>query len=267
MTTDRIIAAAEELLAALKAEREPEKGRIMRSSPPDPELDTMLDRAKANPPSEEELRAQRESWVRGEMGLGLDRDEARHRSELETERKEWWIGPFPWRGGETNPVPGRICVRVRYRGAPDRQSEGLAEGFGWRHDGASGDIVSFSYRADNAAGWTERPAGWVPPDETWSLGLHWSTSTNPAGHGGARRLTKSDWDASPPITHIRLLPRETKPAVPDLPEWAIVESDGWLAVKSHNGQLRSIIPELPADHIERIAEACRIYAARLRAEQ
>lgn len=35
---------------------------------------------------EAELRAQRDSWVRGEMGMGSDADEARYRADVEAGR-------------------------------------------------------------------------------------------------------------------------------------------------------------------------------------
>lgn len=44
-----------------------------------PDLDALIEHARDNPPSEAELQAQRESWVRGEMAIGNDADEARER--------------------------------------------------------------------------------------------------------------------------------------------------------------------------------------------
>lgn len=40
------------------------------------DLEKLIEDARARGPmTDEELRAQRQSWVRGEMALGLDRDE------------------------------------------------------------------------------------------------------------------------------------------------------------------------------------------------
>jgi len=51
--------------------------------PVNPELDALLEAARAAPPmTEAELRAQRDSWVRGEMAIGLDRQEAAFRATL-----------------------------------------------------------------------------------------------------------------------------------------------------------------------------------------
>ncbi len=47
-----------------------------------PTLGELLEHAKANPPSEADLAAQRESWVRGEKAMGNDADEARERARV-----------------------------------------------------------------------------------------------------------------------------------------------------------------------------------------
>lgn len=45
-----------------------------------PGLDVLIAEAKARGPmTDEELRLQRESWVRGEMGIGLDQEEEAYR--------------------------------------------------------------------------------------------------------------------------------------------------------------------------------------------
>lgn len=44
------------------------------------ELERLLEKARNHALTEEEIRAQRASWVRGEMGLGTDRDEAEARA-------------------------------------------------------------------------------------------------------------------------------------------------------------------------------------------
>lgn len=48
----------------------------------DPRLLEALELAKTYTMTESELRAQRASWVRGEMGIGSDRDEAEYRRKL-----------------------------------------------------------------------------------------------------------------------------------------------------------------------------------------
>lgn len=54
-------------------------------SNPKPNLDALLAQAKAHRPmTPEEVEAQRQSWVRGEMGLGSDADEAAYRAALES---------------------------------------------------------------------------------------------------------------------------------------------------------------------------------------
>ena len=51
--------------------------------PPEPDLATLLAEAKERGPmSDAERQAQRESWVRGEMALGNDRDEAAQESRI-----------------------------------------------------------------------------------------------------------------------------------------------------------------------------------------
>jgi hypothetical protein len=50
-----------------------------KRAPKRPELDAMFAEAKDNPPSDAELAVQRESFVRGEMGMGSDADEAEYR--------------------------------------------------------------------------------------------------------------------------------------------------------------------------------------------
>lgn len=44
--------------------------------------------------TDEELKAQRESWVRGEMAIGSDRDEAAYRAKLRAEDDDLTIPPF-----------------------------------------------------------------------------------------------------------------------------------------------------------------------------
>lgn len=56
---------------------------------PHPKLDALLKQAKAHRPmTPEEIEAQRQSWVRGEMGMGSDADEAAYRAALESEDTE-----------------------------------------------------------------------------------------------------------------------------------------------------------------------------------
>lgn len=50
----------------------------------DGELERLLEKARNHTLTEEEIRAQRESWVRGEMGIGSDRDEAMARTPVQT---------------------------------------------------------------------------------------------------------------------------------------------------------------------------------------
>lgn len=53
-------------------------------SKPRPKLDALLEQAKAHRPmTPEDIEAQRQSWVRGEMGMGSDADEAAYRAALE----------------------------------------------------------------------------------------------------------------------------------------------------------------------------------------
>ena len=46
---------------------------------PNKRLAALLDQARERPVTENELQEQRQSWVRGEMAIGLDRDEAAYR--------------------------------------------------------------------------------------------------------------------------------------------------------------------------------------------
>lgn len=50
----------------------------------DGELKRLLERARSHTMTEEEIRVQRASWVRGEMGIGSDRDEAMARAPVQT---------------------------------------------------------------------------------------------------------------------------------------------------------------------------------------
>lgn len=54
-------------------------------------------------------------------------------------------------------------------------------------------------------------------------------------------------------------------AVPELPEWAETGVDGWTSVKSDGRMLLLIGPNNSPADLDRIAEACRILAARRRA--
>ena len=48
----------------------------------DPELDRLLDAARGHEITEAEIRVQRASWVRGEMGIGNDRAEEAYRAKM-----------------------------------------------------------------------------------------------------------------------------------------------------------------------------------------
>lgn len=48
----------------------------------DPQLILLLDRARRHVMNSEEKEAQRQSWVKGEMSIGTDADEAKYRSLL-----------------------------------------------------------------------------------------------------------------------------------------------------------------------------------------
>lgn len=52
----------------------------------DPKLSELLERSKSHVMTEEEKEAQRQSWVRGEMGMGTDLDEAQYWENLERRR-------------------------------------------------------------------------------------------------------------------------------------------------------------------------------------
>lgn len=115
-----------------------------------------------------------------------------------------WFGPFEHHGGEC-PLPPETEVEAWCR---NREPElAKARQFDWGHTRSAADITSFSYASPDPEGWIERPAGWVPP---------------PA--------EDSDWvDWTP--THIRLVPREAKPApkpdvVREALEWAIAYERG-----------------------------------------
>lgn len=53
----------------------------MQNIPVNPELVRLIEQARNHEMTEEERQAQRESWVRGEMGIGTDADEERYKKE------------------------------------------------------------------------------------------------------------------------------------------------------------------------------------------
>jgi hypothetical protein len=60
--------------------------KAMRSAcKPRPELDRLIERARGHVMTDAEIQAQRESWVRGQVGMGDDADEAKARQAMRPE--------------------------------------------------------------------------------------------------------------------------------------------------------------------------------------
>jgi hypothetical protein len=157
--------------------------------------------------------------------------------EIDTKPEEHWIGPFEWRGGEC-PLPPAVRVKITLKnGSHGHSPNGTsAHSWSWQKCYDPHSIVSFSYLADNAAGWIKRPDGWLPPEEAWNLGLRWTASELEPGYDGVRsRIKDLSFDAN--VKYIRLPPPgfvvsgctfEPAAAEPKLPDgWEI--RDGWLA--------------------------------------
>lgn len=53
----------------------------MKPPKANPELAALIEKTSHHEMTDEEKQAQRESWVRGEMGIGTDADEERHKKE------------------------------------------------------------------------------------------------------------------------------------------------------------------------------------------
>lgn len=53
----------------------------MLNQKPDPELQALLEKIRDHVMTPEEREAQRESWARGELGIGTDQDEERWKRE------------------------------------------------------------------------------------------------------------------------------------------------------------------------------------------
>ena len=116
-------------------------------------LEEMLEEARKHPVTEAELREQRKSWVRGEMSIGLDRDEAAYRAKAkETPMRKAYETP-------SRPCPycGESC-----------EAE-WCDSVGWRQVGP--------YRCDACSAFEAGPCdtgtpdydpatGWYKPKET-----------------------------------------------------------------------------------------------------
>jgi hypothetical protein len=80
---DEAIRAARAALASAPAQPEGPK-----RAPDRPDLAALIDWAREHPPSDEQLAEQAKSWVRGEMAIGSDADEAEYRRRMREEKAQ-----------------------------------------------------------------------------------------------------------------------------------------------------------------------------------
>jgi len=72
-------------------ERQDEEDEAMNKVECNRELLELLEKARSHKMTEEEIAAQRDSWVRGEMGIGNDREEAAYRLDMQYRREGWGL--------------------------------------------------------------------------------------------------------------------------------------------------------------------------------
>jgi hypothetical protein len=84
------------------------------------EIDELLEKARAHQMTEEEIAAQRASWVRGEMGIGLDHEEAAYRLDIKYRKEGWGLVTDQAFGGRVRPSDVELQARVVARWASDK---------------------------------------------------------------------------------------------------------------------------------------------------
>jgi hypothetical protein len=84
------------------------------------EIDELLEKARAHQMTEEEIAEQRDSWVRGEMGIGLDGEEAAYRFDMKCRKEGWGLVTDQAFGGRVRPSDVKLQAREVARWASDK---------------------------------------------------------------------------------------------------------------------------------------------------